>query len=186
MHIQSLAIPSVLLIVPKRFNDHRGHVVETWNRRTFNSCALATDFVQDNEAFNRHAGIVRGLHFQAPPSAQAKLVRVVHGRAFDVAVDLRLGSPTFGRWVATVLTAEGGEQIFIPRGFAHGFCTLEDNTRVAYKVDAHYDPAAERGIAWDDPHLAIEWPPFAAAQHLSDRDRMMPSFKDFVSPFYLQ
>lgn len=183
MHIQALDIPVVLLIVPRRFADGRGYFVETWNRKAFANSTLEVDFVQDNESFNRHAGTVRGLHFQKPPSAQAKLVRVVTGRAFDVAVDLRAGSPTFGRWVAAELTAERGEQIFIPPGFAHGFCTLEDNTIVTYKVDAHYDPAAEAGIAWDDPRLAIAWPPVATPQHLSERDRVLPSFVGSISPF---
>ena len=133
--------------------------------------------------FQSGAERFRGLHFQTPPRPQAKLVRVLHGSVYDVAVDLRIGSPTYGRWTAETLTGKGGEQLFVPQGFAHGFCTLEPSTEVAYKVDDYYAPECEQGIAWDDPTLAIDWPVGSADAALSDKDRKLGRFADFVSPF---
>jgi dTDP-4-dehydrorhamnose 3,5-epimerase len=128
-------------------------------------------------------GTLRGIHFQTPPHAQAKLVRCLKGRIWDVAVDLRAGSPSYGRWVAAELSAAGGEQLYIPAGFGHGFLTLEPETEVAYKVDAFYAPECDGGIAWDDPDLAIPWPLCGAAPELSDKDARLSPLKDFVSPF---
>jgi dTDP-4-dehydrorhamnose 3,5-epimerase len=126
---------------------------------------------------------VRGLHYQAPPKAQAKLIRVVRGAIYDVALDLRAGSPTFGKWTAATLTSAGGEQLFLPRGFAHGFCTLEPETHVIYKVDEYYSNADEGGILWNDPDLAIPWPVPAAQAVVSDKDKQLPRLRDVVTPF---
>lgn len=140
-------------------------------------------FVQDNQSGTAKRGAVRGLHFQAPPHAQAKLVRVLKGAIYDVAVDIRRGSPSYGRWCASELSAAGGEQIYVPRGFAHAFCTLEDDTHVAYKADACYAPGSEGGVRWDDPGLAIDWPVEPGEAILSDRDLTWPDFETFESPF---
>ena len=138
---------------------------------------VEADFVQDNQAFSARRGTVRGLHFQTAPHPQAKLVRVLRGAIFDVAVDIRPGSPTFGRWAGAELTAEGGEQLFVPRGFAHGYCTLTDDTELFYKVDGLYAPQTEGGVLWNDPDLGIDWPITGEAV-LSDRDRTLPRLKD--------
>jgi dTDP-4-dehydrorhamnose 3,5-epimerase len=183
MEIESLDIDAVKLIRPRRHADRRGYFVESWNRRTFAGLGIDIDFVQDNSSFSVAPGTIRGLHFQTPPRAQAKLVRVVHGSALDVAVDLRRGSPTFGRSVAVVLTAEKGEQLFIPVGFAHGFCTLEPATELSYKVSDFYSSEHDSGIAWDDPELAIEWPLDGREPVLSDKDRALRRLNEIRSPF---
>ncbi|MFG1344745.1 dTDP-4-dehydrorhamnose 3,5-epimerase [Xanthobacter autotrophicus DSM 431] len=181
-----LALPDVVLATPKRHGDARGYFSETYVKPLYAANGIAADFVQDNESLSELAGTVRGLHMQAPPFAQAKLVRVLAGAIFDVAVDVRKGSPTYGQWVGARLTAEGGEQLYVPHGFAHGFCTLAPATRVAYKVDAVYDKASERGIIWDDPDLAIDWTFGHGDRILSDKDRLLPRLKDFDSPFVYQ
>lgn len=173
-----LDLPDVLLITPKRHGDARGWFSETWSRRAFEAAGLNLDFVQDNQAFNAKAGTVRGLHFQTAPHPQAKLMRVLSGAIFDVAVDVRPGSPTFGKWVGAKLTAEGGEQLLIPRGFAHGYCTLEDNTMLAYKVDGLYAPQCEGGVAWNDPDLAIDWGMDLSGAITSDKDKLLPRLAD--------
>jgi dTDP-4-dehydrorhamnose 3,5-epimerase len=183
MQVTLTELPGVLVFKPQYFQDHRGYFVETYNARAAHEIGLEADFVQDNQAFSIRRGTVRALHFQVPPRAQAKLVRVLRGSIYDVAVDLRTGSATYGRWTAATLTAQGGEQIFVPRGFAHGYCTLEDNTEVAYKVDCNYAPECEQGIVWDDPTLAIGWPIAAGEAVLSDKDRKLSRFREFVSPF---
>jgi dTDP-4-dehydrorhamnose 3,5-epimerase len=183
MDVETTNVPGVLLLKPRYFHDARGYFVETYNARSARDAGLATEFVQDNQALSLKRGTVRALHLQVPPKAQAKLVRVLRGSVYDVAVDLRAGSPAYGCWVAATLTARGGEQIFIPRGFAHGYCTLEADTEVAYKVDDYYAPECERGLAWDDPTLGIAWPVSAADAVLSDKDRQLPRFADFTSPF---
>jgi dTDP-4-dehydrorhamnose 3,5-epimerase len=167
---------------PRNF-DVRGHFTEIYNERTFRAAGVTVTFVQDNLSFSLKCGTVRGLHFQLPPSPQAKVVRVVRGSIFDVVVDLRAQSPTYGRWIAERLTADQGEQLFIPRGLAHGFCTLEPNTEVAYKVDEYYAPQYDSGLLWSDPTLAIDWPVSAEDAVLSDKDRKLGRFSDFVSPF---
>jgi len=139
--------------------------------------------VQDNHSYSREAGTVRGLHFQRPPAAQAKLVRVTRGRILDVAVDVRRGSPTYGRWVGVELSAETGDQLFVPVGFAHAFCTLEAHTEVLYKVSALYDPDADAGLIWNDPDLAIPWPVSAEKAIVSRKDGELPRFESFASPF---
>jgi dTDP-4-dehydrorhamnose 3,5-epimerase len=179
--VERLAIPDVLLIEPARFGDSRGFFSEVWSRRALAQHGLEAEFVQDNHSLSREVGVVRGLHFQTPPAAQGKLVRVVRGAILDVAVDIREGSPTFGRHVAAVLSAENWRQLWVPRGFAHGFATLEPDTEVIYKVDAYYDRAADAGILWNDPALGIEWPVTEAV--LSDKDRAAPRLADIPPPF---
>ncbi len=174
-----LALPEVLLITPTRHGDGRGWFMEAWSRRSFESAGLAVDFVQDNQAFSAVAGTVRGLHFQTAPHPQAKLLRALRGAILDVAVDIRPGSATYGQWVSATLTAEGGEQLFVPRGFAHGYCTLTPDCEIAYKVDGLYAPETEGAVLWNDPDLAIDWPPFAGAV-LSDKDRASPRLKDLA------
>jgi dTDP-4-dehydrorhamnose 3,5-epimerase len=183
MEAKTTEIPGVLLLKPRFFHDPRGYFVETYNAHAARDAGLTVEFVQDNEALSRRRGTVRALHFQVPPKVQAKLVRVLNGSVFDVAVDLRAGSPSYGRWTGATLTAKGGEQIFVPRGFAHGYCTLEDDTVVAYKVDDYYAPECERGLAWDDAALKVDWPVSSADAVLSDKDRKLPGFADFASPF---
>ena len=139
--------------------------------------------MQDNQSLSASRGTIRGLHFQALPEPQAKLVRVLKGAIFDVAVDIRRGSPSYGRWCSARLTADGGEQMFVPRGFAHGFCTLEPDTEVAYKVDGYYSPSCDAGLAWDDPEIGIDWPVSPIGAILSERDRKLPRLSDLVSPF---
>jgi dTDP-4-dehydrorhamnose 3,5-epimerase len=178
-----LVLEGVKLFRPKKFADARGLFFETFNARTYAEGGVACVFVQDNQSLSRKAGTIRGLHFQRPPAAQAKLVRVVRGAIFDVAVDLRRGSPSYGRWCSATLTGDGGEQIFVPAGFAHGFCTLEEDTEVAYKVDSFYSPSCDAGLRWDDPDLAITWPVRPVDAAISEKDAVLPFFKKFVSPF---
>ena len=173
----------VIKITPKRFADARGWFSETYQRDRFQAAGIAPAFVQDNQSFSAPAFTLRGIHFQTPPHAQAKLVRCLRGRIWDVAVDLRAGSPSYGHWVASELTAERGEQLFVPAGFGHGFLTLEPDCEVAYKVDDFYAPECDAGIAWDDPDLAIAWPLDGARPELSDKDARLAALKDFASPF---
>lgn len=180
---EPLAIPAVILVRPKKFGDARGYFMETWSAEAFAAAGIGAVFVQDNQSLSGTRGVVRGLHFQAPPVPQAKLVRVLKGSIFDVAVDLRSGSPSYGRWCGATLTADGAEQLFVPHGFAHGFCTLEPGTEVAYKVDGPYAPECEGGLAWNDPALAIDWPIAAGEAQLSGRDAALPGFAGFASPF---
>jgi dTDP-4-dehydrorhamnose 3,5-epimerase len=183
MDVTATNLSGVFLLRPHYFHDARGYFVETFNQRSSAEAGITAGFVQDNQSLSLKRGTVRALHFQIPPKPQAKLVRVLRGSIYDVAVDLRAGSPHYGHWTTHTLTAAGGEQLFIPRGFAHGFCTLEPETEVAYKVDEYYNADYERGIIWNDPTLAIDWP--VASEHavLSDKDRAFPAFADFVSPF---
>ena len=168
-------IPEVKLLRMRRHCDERGFFSEIYSRRALADAGIDSDFVQDNHSFSDPPGVVRGLHFQIPPFAQDKLVRVVRGAIFDVAVDLRQGSPTRGRHVAQIIRAEDWMQLFIPAGFAHGFCTLEPQTEVLYKVTAYYSPAHERGLRWNDPELDIAWPVATDAAILSDKDRRHPT-----------
>jgi dTDP-4-dehydrorhamnose 3,5-epimerase len=181
--VTPLAPEGVLLIVPKRFADPRGYLVETYRADLFDEIGIRTAFVQDNQSLSARRGTIRGLHFQRPPATQAKLVRAIRGAIFDVAVDLRRGSANYGRWCAATLTAAGGEQLFVPRGFAHGFCTLEPDSEIAYKMDGYYSPAYDAGLLWNDPEIGIQWPVEAAEAILSDKDRKLPRLSELDPPF---
>jgi dTDP-4-dehydrorhamnose 3,5-epimerase len=178
MEVIPLAIPDVKVIRTKKFGDHRGFFSETYSKRAFEAAGIHLDFVQDNQSLSAEVGTVRGLHFQTPPFAQDKLLRVVKGAVFDVAVDLRKGSPTYGRHVSARISAEEWNQILVPLGFAHGFCTLEPDTEVIYKVTNFYSPANDKGLLWNDPDLGIEWPVSPADAKLSDKDRTHPRLAD--------
>ena len=181
--VEPTAIQDVKILTPKRFGDERGFFSEVFNEQRFADAGIAVHFVQDNHSLSAKAGTIRGLHFQAPPFAQAKLVRVVRGRMLDVAVDLRRSSPTYGRHVAVELSPESWRQIFVPVGFAHGFCTLEANTEVVYKASNYYSAAHDFGLAWDDPSLGIRWPAAPGGATLSDKDRRHPTLSDLPAYF---
>jgi dTDP-4-dehydrorhamnose 3,5-epimerase len=183
MQVTALTIPDVKLIVPKRFADRRGFFVETYNKRHFAEAGIDLDFVQDNHSLSREAGVLRGLHFQVAPHAQAKLVRVVRGRVLDVAVDIRRGSPTYGRHVVEELSAENGAMLLVPVGFAHGFITGAPDTEVIYKVSDYYAPDCDRGIAYDDPALGIDWQLGGRQPIVSDKDRQHPRLSDAAEAF---
>ena len=178
MSVEALAIPEVLLLTPPRFQDNRGFFSETFSAKREAAAGIVGPFVQDNHSLSVPRGTVRGLHLQLAPHAQGKLVRCVRGAIWDVAVDVRHGSPTFGRHVAAVLSAENWCQLWVPAGFLHGFCTLEPETEVIYKVTADYDRASERGVVWDDPDLALPWPVEAGKAVLSDKDLVLPRLRD--------
>lgn len=184
LSVEPTAIPDVKLVTPQRFGDHRGFFCESYNRQRFADAGIMTDFVQDNHSLSMAVGTVRGLHFQSSPFAQAKLVRVLRGRILDVAVDLRRSSPTYGRHVAVELSADNGHQLLVPIGFAHGFCTLEPNCEIAYKVSAYYSAAHDHGLAFDDPDLAIDWPVPPTEAILSDKDRGNPPLANL--PVYFE
>ena len=158
LEARPLELPDLIELTPRRFADERGFFSEVWNEERFGGAGITARFVQDNVSLSVTKGVVRGLHFQTPPAAQAKLLRVSRGSVFDVGVDLRRSSPTFGRWAGVVLSADMWNQLYLPEGFAHGFMTLEDNTEVSYKVSALYSPEHDRSIRWDDPAIGIEWP----------------------------
>jgi dTDP-4-dehydrorhamnose 3,5-epimerase len=171
------------IIVPKRHVDNRGWFSETFHEKRLHDSGITCRFVQDNQSSSKRTGTLRGLHFQVPPAAQAKLVSVVRGRILDVAVDVRRGSPTFGKHVSTELSAEAGLQVYVPIGFAHGFVTLEDDVVVMYKASDFYSPAHDCGILWNDPDIAFPWPFKDAEIIVSDKDRELPYLKEFASPF---
>ncbi len=183
MEVTCTAIRDVRLITPKKFGDHRGFFSETYSRQSLLAAGIDLTFVQDNHSLSAERGVLRGLHYQIPPFAQDKLVRVVRGAILDVAVDIRRSSPTFGRHVSAILSAENWRQILVPIGFAHAFVTLEPNTEVQYKVTNIYKPDHERGIQWDDATLAIDWGISPAEVVLSDRDRRHPGFAHAVDLF---
>lgn len=183
MQVERLAIEDVLLLRPRRFGDARGYFAETFNAKTFTEKVGAFDFVQDNEASSAAVGTLRGLHFQRPPTAQGKLVRVIKGAVLDVAVDVRRGSPTFGRHIAARLDAAEGAQLWVPPGFAHGYVTLEPDTIFVYKVTNYYSPADDGGILWNDPALGIDWPLPAGGPTLSDKDTKLPLLADLPPVF---
>jgi dTDP-4-dehydrorhamnose 3,5-epimerase len=175
--IEPLALNEIKRIVPQRHGDDRGYFVEIFNQKALAAFGLSFVPVQENQSLSRQVGTVRGLHFQADPFAQAKLVRVLRGRVFDVAVDIRPRSPTFRTWIGVELSALGGEQILIPTGFAHGFCTLERDTEIAYLVDAPYDPASDGCIRYNDPEIGIVWPDVAGAV-ISGKDAGAPLLRE--------
>lgn len=183
IEIATLRIPDVKIIRTPKFGDERGFFSETYNVAGFRAAGITTDFVQDNHSWSARAGTIRGLHFQSPPFAQDKLVRVARGRILDVAVDLRKSSPTFGTSVTTEISAQEWNQIFVPKGFAHGFCTLEDNTEVIYKVSQFHSKPHDIGIFWNDPELGIDWPVNAGQAIVSAKDIALPRLRDITAPF---
>lgn len=182
MDITETKLSGVKLLKPRRFGDHRGFFAETYSRRVYAEAGVDDVFVQDNHSLSAAVGTVRGLHFQAPPHAQAKLVRCGRGAIFDVAVDFRRGSPTYGQWVGYELCAENGAQLYIPAGFAHGFATLEPDSEIIYKCSDYYAPETEGALRWDDPDIGIEWP-LSGAPVLSEKDAEAPLLADLDSPF---
>jgi len=183
MKAERLAIADVILVTPPKFGDSRGFFSETFNAARFAEAGISAPFVQDNQSLSEQRGTIRGLHCQISPNIQGKLVRVVKGAIWDVAVDARHGSPTYGQHVAAVLSAENWSQLWVPGGFLHGFCTLEPGTEVIYKVTAPYDRAAERGVIWNDPALALPWPVSDDEAQLSDKDRQLPKLADCAKWF---
>jgi len=183
MDVIEAEIPDVKRIVLKRFGDARGWFSETFRADTLARAGITTPFIQDNQSFSAPQGTVRGLHFQIAPRAQAKLIRVLQGAILDVAVDIRSDSPTYGKYVAVTLDAEKGEQLYIPHGFAHGFCTLTPDVMVAYKVDDYYSPEHDRALFWNDPAIGIPWPVSGEAAILSDKDRRAPKLADLGRVF---
>lgn len=176
------ALPGVIRLTPKRFGDSRGWFSESWNRRSLQAAGLdLPEFVQDNHSLSSQVGTVRGLHFQSPPHAQGKLVRCGRGRIYDVAVDARRGSPTYGQWVGEELSFENGAQLWIPAGFLHGFMTLEPDSEIIYKCTDHYAPECDGAVHWDS--CGIDWPLSGISPSISDKDDKAPAFADFDSPF---
>ena len=183
MNIVETALSDVLEITPQRFGDHRGFFSETYNSRAWANAGLDYSFVQDNHSKSETAGTLRGLHYQAPPAAQDKLIRVVAGAIIDVAVDIRVGSPTYGQWVSVELSAANGKQLLVPKGFLHGFVTLADATEVVYKCTDFYAPEHDGSVKFDDPDLGIDWVWDMGDVTLSEKDAQAPSFDTFDSPF---
>lgn len=174
---------SIISFQPKRHGDHRGWFSETFRSDFVSHYVGNLSWVQDNQSFSQDSGTLRGLHFQVPPRVQSKLVRCLAGSIFDVCVDIRKVSPTYGKWIGVELSAENGKQLYIPEGFAHGFMTLQPDTMVFYKVSDYFVPECDRGLAWNDPTIAIEWPLKTGSPVLSAKDEKQPSFNDFQSPF---
>ncbi len=183
MKATELALPGLWLIEPQRHGDARGFFSESWNRRRMAEAGLDVDWVQDNHSLSAKVGTVRGLHFQTPPHAQAKLVRCGRGRLLDVAVDIRHGSPTYGHWVAEELSFENGKQLLIPSGFLHGFVTREPDTEIIYKCSDYYAPDCDRAVRFDDPEIGIDWGLGDTAPVLSDKDAKAPLLSEIVTPF---
>jgi dTDP-4-dehydrorhamnose 3,5-epimerase len=181
MKIYETNLPGVKLIEPAVFGDHRGFFMESYNEEVFRRYGITHKFVQDNHSLSAEAGVLRGLHYQLNPKAQTKLVRVTAGAVYDVVVDIRRGSPTYGKWQGFILSAANKRQLLVPKGFAHGFCTLAPNTEVQYKVDEFYSPEHDRGIAWNDPALGIDWP--TSSPILSEKDGKHPRLEDTENNF---
>lgn len=182
MKIEETKLPGVVILTPARFGDDRGFFSESWNRQRLKEAGIDLDFVQDNHSLSKEVGTVRGLHFQSPPHAQDKLVRCGRGALYDVAVDARIGSPTYGQWVGEELTAENGKQLLVPVGFLHGFVTLQPDTEIIYKCTDYYAPECDGAVKFDDPDLSIDWP-LSGKAILSAKDAVAQSFADFDSPF---
>ena len=178
--IESL-LKGVKLIEPKAYGDHRGFFLESYNEQAFHEAGIRERFIQDNHSLSREAGVIRGMHYQLTPKAQAKLIRVATGAIYDVVVDMRKGSPTYGKWEGYILSEHNKRQLLVPKGFAHGFCTITENVNVLYKVDELYSPEHDRGIAWDDPELAIEWP--VSEPILSEKDGKHPVLSEAENNF---
>lgn len=185
MRVHKTSLAGILMIEPDRFGDHRGFFAETYSQRVYAELGISENFVQDNHSLSAEIGTVRGLHFQAPPAAQAKLVRCGRGAIFDVAVDIRKDSATYGKWVGYELSAENGAQLFIPAGFAHGFATLQPDSEIIYKCSDYYAPETEGALRWDDPAIDINWP-LQGESILSDKDAVAPMLTDLDSPFHME
>ncbi|WP_243545761.1 dTDP-4-dehydrorhamnose 3,5-epimerase [Pseudodesulfovibrio tunisiensis] len=185
MQVKQTDFPGLLVLEPRVFRDERGFFLETYSKRAFAEAGISCEFVQDNHAFSREAGVLRGFHFQRPPAAQAKLVWVTAGAVLDVVIDLRKGSPTFGRTYGIELRPENFTRMFIPKGFGHAYVTLVPDTEFMYKVDAPYTPECDSGIAWNDPDIGMDWESLLSGRSpiLSEKDRAQPAFADFESPF---
>ena len=183
MHIEKTLLLDMLILIPQRFGDNRGFFSESWNRKRLADAGIDVDFVQDNHSMSREVGTVRGLHFQSPPHAQVKLVRCGRGCLFDVAVDIRRGSPTFGQWVGEELSFENGKQLLIPAGFLHGFSTREPDTEIIYKCSDYYSPECDGAVRFDDPDIGIDWGLGDVTAVLSDKDTAAPLLKNFDTPF---
>jgi dTDP-4-dehydrorhamnose 3,5-epimerase len=181
MKVSETKLADVFIIEPKVHGDHRGFFVESYNSATFKKFGIDFPFVQDNHSLSVETGVIRGLHYQLNPKAQTKLVRVISGAIYDVVVDIRKSSPTFGQWIGVILSAANKRQLLVPRGFAHGFCTIVPNTEVVYKVDEYYSPECDRGILWNDPAIGIEWP--TSNPILSDKDQKHPLLNDAENNF---
>jgi dTDP-4-dehydrorhamnose 3,5-epimerase len=186
MNVTFTDLPGVFLINPEKFADDRGFFSELWNRSKFAQHEIDMDFVQDNQSLSNTVGTIRGLHYQSPPHAQDKLVRCGRGALLDVAVDIRKGSPTYGEWVVVELSAENGKQLFIPKGFLHGFVTLEPDTEILYKCSDYYAPECDGAIRFDDPDIGVDWGGAADQAVLSEKDASAPFLKDFDSPFIFE
>ena len=183
MLTETTPLPGVMILTPRRFGDARGFFCESWNKRALAGQGLHFDFVQDNHSLSAQVGTVRGLHFQAPPHAQAKLVRCGRGRLFDVAVDIRKGSPSYGQWFGLELSFENGRQLLIPAGFLHGFVTREPDTEIIYKCTDYYAPESDGAVLFNDPDIGVDWDMGDVAPVLSDKDAAAPRLRDFDSPF---
>ena len=183
MKLEQTALPGVVILTPARFGDDRGWFSETWNAARLAEAGLDLAFVQDNHSMSAAVGTVRGLHYQAPPRAQDKLVRCSRGAILDVAVDIRRGSPTYGRWIGVELSAQNGRQLLVPKGFLHGFVTRAPDTEVQYKCTDTYAPDCDGAVRWDDPDLGIDWGLQGVAPVLSDKDKKAPYLRDFTTPF---
>ena len=186
MQFREFDLRGAVEIRPNKHEDHRGYFSEVFRLNEFTEHAGQADFVQDNQSLSVVTGTVRGLHFQSNPAAQGKLVRCIAGRLFDVAVDLRSGSPTYGRWLSVILTPEEMNQLWIPVGFAHGFCSLEPNSIISYRCTEYYSPEHDLGVAWDDPDIGIDWPDVADPETLSGKDRVQPSLAELPAYFTME
>lgn len=183
MQFQKTAISEVVIVIPKRIGDSRGYFSETFRQDMFAENIGNFELIQDNQSLSAEIGTIRGLHFQLDPCAQGKLVRCIAGAIFDVAVDIRRGSPTYGKHVTAELTADNGHQLWVPRGFAHGFCTVEPNSIISYKVTSYYSPAHDRGLLWNDPEIGIQWPVDEGKAVLSTKDKFQPRLADLEDAF---
>ncbi|MCG7494983.1 dTDP-4-dehydrorhamnose 3,5-epimerase [Thalassobius sp. Cn5-15] len=184
MNVEQTSLPGVLVLTPARFGDHRGFFSESYSHQRMAEHGITTEFVQDNHSLSREVGTVRGLHFQAPPHAQVKLVRCGRGALYDVAVDIRKGSPTYGQWFGTELSFDNGKQLLVPAGFLHGFITLQPDTEIVYKCSDYYAPDCDGAVRWDS--CGVQWPEVGAAPILSAKDEVAPALADFDSPFVFE
>jgi len=186
MEFRSLGLDGPLEIIPRKIEDDRGYFSEIFRLADFAQRAGPVEFVQDNQSLSVRAGTIRGIHFQSHPEAQGKLVRCLAGKLLDVAVDLRRGSPSFGKWVSVVLSPEENNQLWVPVGFGHGFCSLEPNSIISYRVTSYYSPENDRGVAWDDPEIGVEWPEIGDPGTLSPKDRKQPALAELPAYFSME